>query len=1223
MKRFYWSSLRIRLILLVFLAVVPAAGLMLYTGVEARQTAAAAATQGDALDLAVLASADQDSLIESTRQLLMGLARLPQVRQGDVAACSTLFANLLKENPRYANLGVAKPNGDLWCSAVPISSPANYANRAWYPEVMRTRDFAIGGYVMGTLTRKPLSTFAYPVLDDARQIQGIVIAGIDLAWLNQFIARTAFPPGSVLTVMDSTGIVLARSAEPENWVGKQADAPIVKIIMERKSQGTVEAIGLDGVNRLYAFTPLGSQLQTGNAYVFVGIPTAVAYAQADQTLTRNLIALGVVMVLALLAAWWGSDAMVLRPLNGLLKATTRLARGDLDARTETVQGAGEISLLARAFDEMAANLQSSLGETTYNRRLLLALSQAAQAVQRAHTPQEIYRTVGEEITRLGYNAVITMIAPDRSHLTIAYLTFNPTLLQTAEKLAGITAHELRLPLTPGGIYDRVITEKRPHFVEKENEHIAEVLPGLLRPLAARLAAILGLGHSIYAPLVIGDAVLGLLTVIGAGLTETDAPVVNTFANQIAIALENARLYQETQQRAESLQIQRDLGSALNATNDIPDALNRTLDAACQLNAIDCGGVYLVDPATGQLDLAVHCGLPPGFVASASHYAADAPQARLVGTGKSFYVDATQIAGVIAPEPTVQGEGLRSLAVIPVQHEGRVIAALNLASHTHAEIPANTRHTLEVLATQLGGALTRINAESASRASEQRFRALVQNNSDLTVVFDAQGVCHYLAPSFERVLGHKIEEWIGKVVFELLHPDDLEQTQVVLGDLAAHPGMIKRFEFRLRHADGSYRDFDTLATNLLTDPSVRGIVGNARDITERKQAEEERRKNAERATALAEISQNLAEVTTDPQASLQLIARRVTELIGDVAMIRLLSQDGLYLDPVAVYHPDPETSAHLRELYASVRQSVNEGFAPRIFQTGQAILAPSIKMDQMRASIEPRLWPLLDLHSITSLVIAPLHSQGRIIGLLSVMRIQPDNPYTAADRDFLQDLADRAALALANSRLFSDLQTYTAKLESSNRELEQFAYVASHDLQEPLRMITSYVQLLARRYQGKLDGDADEFIGYAVDGASRMQRMINDLLAYSRLGTRAKSLEQTSCDRVLDQALANLKIALEESGAQVTRAPLPTVMADDGQLAQLFQNLIANAIKFRGEQAPHIHISAEQKDKEWVFAVRDNGIGMESKYFDRIFILFQRLHGKAEYSGTGIGLAICK
>ena len=204
-----------------------------------------------------------------------------------------------------------------------------------------------------------------------------------------------------------------------------------------------------------------------------------------------------------------------------------------------------------------------------------------------------------------------------------------------------------------------------------------------------------------------------------------------------------------------------------------------------------------------------------------------------------------------------------------------------------------------------------------------------------------------------------------------------------------------------------------------------------------------------------------------------------------------------------------------------------------------------------------------------------------------------------------------------------LEESVAELGRSNADLQQFAYVASHDLQEPLRMVSSYTQLIARRYKGKLDADADEFIAFAVDGANRMQRLIQDLLAYSRVNTTGRQFEPTAMETVLKAALDNLTNAVKESQAIITHDPLPAVMGDDKQLAQLFQNLLSNAIKFGGAQPPRIHISAKQADGEWLFSVRDHGIGIDPQYADRIFVIFQRLHTRAEYPGTGIGLAICK
>jgi len=221
-------------------------------------------------------------------------------------------------------------------------------------------------------------------------------------------------------------------------------------------------------------------------------------------------------------------------------------------------------------------------------------------------------------------------------------------------------------------------------------------------------------------------------------------------------------------------------------------------------------------------------------------------------------------------------------------------------------------------------------------------------------------------------------------------------------------------------------------------------------------------------------------------------------------------------------------------------------------------------------------------------------------------------YTAIVRDITERQRSEAELAKKAD-----------ELGRSNRDLEQFAYVASHDLQEPLRMVASYTQLLAERYRGKLDENADKYIGYAVEGALRMQALIQDLLTFSRLGRNGHGRAPTDCNVVFDQAVQNLQAAIQESQASITHDPLPVVAADRFQLVQLFQNLIGNAIKFRGSDTPAISVSAEKQADGWTFAVADNGIGIAPEHKDAIFVIFQRLHTRAEYSGNGIGLAICK
>ena len=227
------------------------------------------------------------------------------------------------------------------------------------------------------------------------------------------------------------------------------------------------------------------------------------------------------------------------------------------------------------------------------------------------------------------------------------------------------------------------------------------------------------------------------------------------------------------------------------------------------------------------------------------------------------------------------------------------------------------------------------------------------------------------------------------------------------------------------------------------------------------------------------------------------------------------------------------------------------------------------------------------------------------------------------KDHLARLPGSVRRAVREKELRHDHKRGQEELARSNRDLEQFAYVASHDLQEPLRMVATYTQLLAERYRGRLDADADKYINYAVDGALRMQRLVQDLLTFSRVGRQGLAHASTDCNAVLQTSLKNLEAALQESGAMVEHIQLPVVIADSSQLVQVFQNLIGNAIKFRGSEPPSIRVSAELRDKEWVFSVADNGIGIAAEHRENVFVIFRRLHTRTEYPGNGIGLSICK
>jgi PAS domain S-box-containing protein len=349
------ATLRVRLILLVLLAIIPALAIMLYTAAESRRREAVLA-QEEALTLTELIASREEESIESARQLLIALAQLPVVRQGDAAACNTLFADLIEEYPDYNTLGLVNAEGEVVCRSIPLTLPQNVGDRSWFQRATQSHDFAIGDYQLSQATGTPTVILAYPILSPAGQVQSVVAVGLKLGLLGRFTDRIRLPEGAAVIKIDRNGTILDSHPQPEQWIGQTLpEAPLIRTILTQK-QGIAEVSGVDGVTRLYAFTPLHSTVETGLSLA-VGIPTQVIFASIDQMWTRNLAGLALAALLAGAAAWVGGNVFVLRRVETLLNTSERLRVGDLSARTGPPYGAGEFGQLARVFDQMAAALQ--------------------------------------------------------------------------------------------------------------------------------------------------------------------------------------------------------------------------------------------------------------------------------------------------------------------------------------------------------------------------------------------------------------------------------------------------------------------------------------------------------------------------------------------------------------------------------------------------------------------------------------------------------------------------------------------------------------------------------------------------------------------------------------------------------------------------------------------------------------------------------------------------
>ncbi|MEM2126061.1 MAG: GAF domain-containing protein [Candidatus Methanosuratincola sp.] len=356
MGKLAFSSLRARLLILVCLAVIPALGLILYTAAEQRRVAAEDA-QADAQWLAQLIASDQERLIAETRQLLLTLAHLPAVQSEDPSACSSLFAKLLQQYPQYSNLAVVSPRGEITCSALPNPVPVSLAGQPYIQRAIDERIFSAGNYQIDELSNTPTINFAYPVQDESYRVKSVVVASLDLRWLNQVIGNSQLPEGAALIIIDRNEAVIVHHPHPERWIGKTVpEGSEIHSSISSTTPDPALISGLDGVKRLYAFKPLKDITDTG-FFIGVGVSQEQAYARANQILFRDLRGLGIVFGLALLAAWLGGDLFILGQVRSLLQATRQLTNGNLDVRSGIPYGQGELGQLAYSFDLMTDALK--------------------------------------------------------------------------------------------------------------------------------------------------------------------------------------------------------------------------------------------------------------------------------------------------------------------------------------------------------------------------------------------------------------------------------------------------------------------------------------------------------------------------------------------------------------------------------------------------------------------------------------------------------------------------------------------------------------------------------------------------------------------------------------------------------------------------------------------------------------------------------------------------
>lgn len=552
---------------------------------------------------------------------------------------------------------------------------------------------------------------------------------------------------------------------------------------------------------------------------------------------------------------------------------------------------------------------------------------------------------------------------------------------------------------------------------------------------------------------------------------------------------------------------------------------------------------------------------------------------------------------------------------------------------------------------------------ALERQEARYRSLVTATAQIIWTTDPEGQVIEPLPSWQEFTGQTPQEYYGSGWIAAVHPDDRERTAAVWRQAVLTSSLYKT-EYRLQRHDGLYRLVAVRGVPVVeNDGSIREWVGACTDITDRT-AEERRRELTHALLGLFAQKVTLKEYLDSVLEALrqwsdcQALGIR---LLNEQRRLPYAASTGFDASFVELEHSqdlDPANCCCARML----AQAYTEQERALLTRGGSFLLDDvTAYVQRLPAEKQAKFDRSCSRFGFKSLAMVPMRYHGESIGLIqladhrlhqlplstvefiesmapliaeAIHRFQAETEL-AKYRDRLEELVRQRTLELeaANKRLQEEilqrqraqetlLQT-AEELERSNRDLEQFAYVASHDLQEPLRAVGGYVRLLQHRFPESMDPKALEYIAGAADGATRMERLITDLLAFARVGTQSGGFVRADLNALFRDAVHNLQASIRAAEGIVTCEPLPQIAVDATQMVQLFQNLVGNALKFRSEQPPRIHVQARQDSTHWIFSIRDNGIGIDPKYFERIFQIFQRLHTRAHYPGTGIGLAICK
>ncbi|HEY7560074.1 MAG TPA: GAF domain-containing protein [Candidatus Binatia bacterium] len=708
-------SLRVKLIQLVLLALLPALGLIIYGAREQRQDAATFA-ENEALRLARILSASHQRLIDSTGHLLVALARIPEIRNHRSADCFALLSDLIEEYPPYSNLAVADINGEVFCQALSADRPTNIADRAYFQRAIKEQSLSIGEYQVGRITGKAALNLGYPIFDQRGSVAGVVFAAIDLAWFNQIISAGELPKNSTLTIYDRQGTVLARHPHFEQWIGKAAGGSQIFGTVSIEAEGIIEATGLDDTKRLYGFTSLGASSGQRDIYLAIGIPVEVAFAGANWTLTVNLAALLVVSALALLAAWYAGDALILRPLGVLLNATARVAAGNLSTRTGLPHGDDEIGRLAASFDKMAESLELEKAEadradlrTHKSLERIKALHEIDVAITSTLDLRAMLEVLLDKIELVLPKAVTTIRLIDKESGGLA-----PVACRNIDEELWRASN----PRRPHGLAKQVLETRLPVTVAKmqetshaESDHFAHQF---------------GLVSYLGVPLIAKGELLGVIAFYTKEehlFEDEEKDFLVAISGQLAIATHNAQLYDETKRSASEVAALHALTLAANQSLDLDLILQEAIKKITEIFNFAAIRVFLFDRNMENLEIRGAYEARPEYWAKVSSFRrGQGIVGKVVESGESFIVEdifTDPRYAELSHTQSARKAGTRFTAFLPIKTKVKIWGVMVCVDEQPRTLKANEVRLIESMTNQIGIAVenSSLYRQAAAKAEE--------------------------------------------------------------------------------------------------------------------------------------------------------------------------------------------------------------------------------------------------------------------------------------------------------------------------------------------------------------------------------------------------------------------------------------------------------------------------------------------------------------------------